>query len=79
METDKIPEINLELTTVKVEPEVRTLRTNTKIVYGIPLIRVHKSCRKQMGLSNPIKYWLWQRWMKKNWNKNNKLNDGKGT
>ena len=64
----EIPEINLTMTTVKVEPEIRTLRTNFKVVMGTPIFEIHKSCRKRMGLSNPIKYWLWKRYMRKNWN-----------
>ena len=67
-----IPEVTIKLTTVKVESEVRTLRPNVKVVMGKPTFGIHKTCRKQFGLTNPIKYWLWQRWMKKNW-KNEKI------
>lgn len=63
-----IPEVNLEMTTVKVESEVRKLRTGIKLVQGKPIFGVHKSCRKQIGLSNPITYWLWKQHMRKNWN-----------
>ena len=63
-----IPEINLKVTTVKVETYVRKLRTKIKVVMGTPTFGIHKSCRKSLGLSNPIKYWLWRRKMKKKWN-----------
>ena len=63
METDNIPEINLEITTVKVEP--RVMKSRVKLVMGRPIFGMHKSCRKQFGLSNPIKYWLWKKRMQK--------------
>ena len=67
IETEEIPTIDLKLTTVKVEPEVRKLRSNIKIVEGKPVFGIHKSCRKSLGINNMFQYWLWKRWMSKNW------------
>ena len=65
METE-IPTIDLKLTTVKVEPEVR--KTRVKLVNGTPVFGVHKSCRKSLGINNIFQYWIWKRRMRKKWN-----------
>ena len=70
MEND-IPEVNLELTTIYVAPEVRKTKTKLKVVYEVPEFGIHKSCRKQFGINNALDYWLWKRRMRKLWIKKN--------
>ena len=69
METDNIPEVNLKMTTVKVETEVRALRPNIKVVTGNPIFGIHKTCRKSLGINNIFQYWRWKRQMRINWTK----------
>lgn len=60
-------EINLKLATIYVKSEVRTLRPNIKVVFETPDFGITPSCRKQLGIDNPIKYWEWQMEMKRQW------------
>lgn len=66
----EIPEVNIELKTVCVEP--RVVKTKWKIIQGTPVFGMCKSARKAYGIHTLVGYWLWQFKMKRLWKHNSK-------
>jgi len=65
-----VPEVNIEMTTVHVEP--RVIKTKWKVVQGTPVFGMCRSARRRLGIRTDFGYWLWKLSMRRQWNKNKK-------
>ena len=74
METNTPKPLNLKICTKTVNVEPRVIKTKYKIITLPPDFGMSDGARKEFGLSNPIKYWWWQRQMKNKWKKKYKNN-----
>ena len=74
MGSNEIIPLNLKITTIKVDAEVREIKTKFRIITLPPDFGMSDGARKEFGLSNPIKYWWWRRQMKNKWKKKYKNN-----